>query len=69
MTFVWIELQTLAQMYAAAATHFFLPFLAAVVIAALLTTFRLETRVLPFLQRAGLRSHLGALMLGLVSPF
>ena len=69
MIILWTELAALGQMYAAVATRFFWAFLAAVLIAAVLTTYRLDQRVVPFFERAGIWSYVGAILLGLVSPF
>ena len=66
---LWTELQALGSMYIAAATHFFWVFLAAVLIAALLTTYRLEKRFVPYFERRGLWGYVGAILLGVVSPF
>ncbi len=69
MVTLWAEVEILASMYAATARHFAWAFLAAVLIAAVLTTYRFDTRIVPFFERTGLWGHAGAILLGLVSPF
>lgn len=69
MATLWTELQTLGSMYIAVATRFVWVFLVAVFVAAVLTTYRLDKRVVPYFERSGVWGYAGAILLGLVSPF
>jgi len=69
MTTLWTEAQTLATMYVDVAARFLWVFLLAVLVAALLTTYRLDNRVVTYLERGGPWGYVGAILLGLVSPF
>lgn len=69
MTVLWTELQTLWHMYISLATRFIWVFMLAVFIAALLTTYRLDRRVVPYFQSRGFWAYAGAILLGVVSPF
>lgn len=69
MAALWAEGQILGAMYAAVAARFFWFFVVAVLVAALLTTYRLDRRVVPFFERGGPWGYAGAILLGLVSPF
>ena len=69
MVALWMELQILGEMYVAVAGHFVWVFMAAVLIAALLTTYRLDTRIVPYFERQGFWGYVGAIALGVVSPF
>lgn len=69
MVGLWMELQTLGSMYVTVAGHFVWVFLAAVLIAAILTTYRLDKRIVPYFERRGVWGYAGAIALGVVSPF
>jgi uncharacterized membrane protein YraQ (UPF0718 family) len=69
MITLWVELQILGGMYITVARHFFWVFLAAVCIAAVLTTYRFDRRIVPFFERTGPWSYAAAILLGVVSPF
>jgi di/tricarboxylate transporter len=69
MANLWMEMQALGSMYAMVASHFVWVFLAAVLIAALLTTYRLDKRIVPYFERRGVWGYGGAIALGVVSPF
>jgi uncharacterized membrane protein YraQ (UPF0718 family) len=69
MITLWVELQILGSMYITVARHFFWVFLVAVFIAAVLTTYRLDRRIVPFFERTGSWSYGAAILLGVVSPF
>lgn len=69
MTAVWTELQALGASYAGAVVGFFWIFVLAVVVAAILTTWRLDRRVTAHFERGGPWPYAGAILLGLLSPF
>jgi hypothetical protein len=69
MTALWAEVQILGTMYIEVAARFFWFFLVSVLVAALLTTYRLDRRVVPYFERGGLWGYAGAILLGLLSPF
>jgi uncharacterized membrane protein YraQ (UPF0718 family) len=69
MITLWAELQILWSMYLHAAARFFWVFLVAVCIAAILTTYRLDRRFVPYFERTGLWGYVAAILLGVVSPF
>lgn len=66
---LWMELQILGEMYFTVAGRFVWVFLVAVLIAALLTTYRLDKRIVPYFERQGVWGYAGAIALGVVSPF
>jgi hypothetical protein len=66
---LWTELQILGSMYLSVAARFAWVFVVAVLVAAVLTTYRLDKRVVPVFERSGPWGYAGAILLGLVSPF
>jgi uncharacterized membrane protein YraQ (UPF0718 family) len=66
---LWMELQILGEMYFTVANRFVWVFLAAVLIAALLSTYRLDKRIVPYFEHRGIWGYIGAIALGVVSPF
>ena len=69
MIALWSELQILGRMYVTIAGHFVWVFMLAVLIAAVLSTYRLDARVVPYFERRGVWGYGGAILLGVVSPF
>lgn len=69
MTTLWAEAQVLGAMYLDVAARFVWYFLLAVLVAAVLTTYRLDRRVVPYFERGGPWGYIGAIALGLLSPF
>lgn len=69
MTVVWTELRALGGLYVEAVAGFLWVFVLAVVVAAVLTTWRLDRRVTAHFERGGPWPYAGAILLGLLSPF
>lgn len=69
MVALWAEVQILGVMYLEVAARFFWFFLVAVLVAAVLSTYRLDRRVVPYFAQGGPWAYGGAIALGLVSPF